>query len=308
MKIDRRVAVGIVAVAILIAVAFILAITYGKKASEFIYIRNIDIMAKDVNDSHATLEFVITVYRSEIVKNATLYVYVYDKRTDLLLRRDEVKIPERQSEGLNYIEVALPFEKDRSYTLKFLIVKDNKIADTRMASISGLDTLIPKDKRLKVTLKDADFQIAGVKDGKANVRVRFYVQSLEDYSDTTFHIKAIQAESNVLADESWLRMDIHKGKTVIIESNLTVPKDYNYMVKLEAWRNGSLLKTWIKYLNLAPTKTIPKETTEKKVKFEVSEFVRTPVPVPYTKTKAPGFDILACTIALAIALIWRKFK
>ncbi len=265
-------------------------------------------MVKDVNDSHATLEFIVTVYRSEIVKNATLRIYVYDRGTNLLLRRYEVKIPERRTEGLNEIDATLSFEKDRSYRLKFLIVKDNKIADARIMSLSGLDNLIPKDKRLKVTLKDVDFQVVGVNDGKVNVRVRFYVQSLEDYNDTTFHVKAIQAESNVLADESWLRTDIHKGKTAIIESNLTVPKDYNYVVKLEAWRNGSLLKTWIEYLNLAPTKTIPKETTEKKVKFEVSEFVRTPEPIPYTKTKAPGFEITACTIALAIALIWRKIR
>ncbi len=307
MKNNKRVAVGVAVVAILMAVAFVLAISYGMKSSEFIYIRNIDMMVKDVNESQATLNFIITVYRSEVVKNATLRIYVYDRNTNILLQWYAVKIPERQKEGLNKIDASLSFEKDKSYRLKFEIVKNNRIVDTRIMFLSGLDTLLPKDKQLKMTLKDVDFQIIGVNDKDANVRVRFYIQSMEDYNDITFHIKTIQAESNVLADECWLKENISKGKTVIVESNLTVPKDYNYAVKLEAWRNGSLLKTWVKYLNLAPTKTIPKETTEEKVKFEVSEFVRTPAPIPYPKSKAPGFEILASILALAIALLWRKF-
>ncbi len=307
MKNDMKIVVGIV-IAGLVLAALILAIAYGEPSQEFIYLRNIDMMVKDVNESHATLNFIVTVDRSEVVKNATLCIYVYDKITDLLLQRHKVRIPEKQIEGLNEIDVSLSFEKDRSYRLKFEILKNNKIVDTRILSLSGLDTLIPKDKRLKMTLKDVDFQVVGVKDNDVNVRVRFYVQSMEDYDDVTFHIKAIQAESNILADESWLKMNILKGKTLIIESNLTVPKDYNYAVKLEVWRNGSLLKTWLKYLNLAPTKTVPKEAKEERVKFEVSEFVRTPEPIPYPKTKAPGFEFVTCLMALTIALLCGRAK
>lgn len=307
MKNDMKIVVGIV-IAGLVLAALILAIAYGKPSQEFIYLRNIDMMVKNVNESHATLNFIVTVDRSKVVKNATLCIYVYDKITGLLLQRHKVRIPEKQTEGLNEIDVPLSFEKDRSYRLKFEILKNNKIVDTRILSLSGLDTLLPKDKRLKMTLKDVDFQVVGVKDDDVNVRVRFYVQSMEDYDDVTFHIKAIQAESNVLADESWLKMNILKGKTLIIESNLTVPKDYNYAVKLEVWRNGSLLKTWLRYLNLAPTKTVPKEAKEERVKFEVSEFVRTPEPIPYSKTKAPGFEFVTCLMALAIALLCGRAK
>ncbi len=306
MKNDMKIVVGMI-IAGLVLVALVFAIVHGKPSREFIYIRGVDVMVKNVNESHATLNFIVTVERSEVVKNATLCIYVYDKTTDLLLQRHRVRILERQNEGLNEIDVPLSLEKDRSYRLKFEILKNNKIADTRILSLSGLDTLLPKDKRLKMALKDVDFQVVGVKDDDVNVRARFYVQSMEDYGDTTFHIKAIQAESNVLADESWFKMNISKGKTLIIESNLTVPKDYNYAVKLEVWRNGSLLKTWVEYLNLAPTKTIPKEAKEERVKFEVSKFVRTPE-VPYPKTKTPGFEFLTCIMALAIALLCGRAK
>ncbi|RLI73568.1 hypothetical protein DRO97_07250, partial [Archaeoglobales archaeon] len=97
-------------------------------------------------------------------------------------------------------------------------------------------------------------------------------------------------------------------------------------IKLEVWRNGSLLKSWSKGLNLAPTKKIPENVTEEEVKFEVSEFVKpttyyegypmplpyptpTPTPVPYyAPKKQPGFEIVIGIIALGGAVVWRKLR
>jgi hypothetical protein len=190
-------------------------------------------------------------------------------------------------------------------------------------SLRGLDTLLPKEKELKMTLKDVDFQILNVFDNVTTIRARFYVEAMEDYDDAVFHIKAIQFESNVLADERWMEVSVEKGKTLLVESNLTVPKDYNYLVKLEVWRNDALLKTWGKGLNLAPTKRVPENVTEERVKFEVSQFVKTPMPM-YTPTplpvptptptpeyakvqpKAPGFEILLAMLAIGGAILWRR--
>ncbi len=182
-------------------------------------------------------------------------------------------------------------------------------------SLRGLTSLVPHNKQLKFNMKDVDFEIVRVKDNTATVLTRFYVDSMEDYTDTTFHIKAIQYESNVLADDRWLEMDVDKGKTVLVECNLTVPKDYNYLVKLEAWRQDSLVKTWSKGLNLAPKKEVPQNITEKKVEFEIEEFAReepTPAPVPTStprvtpETAVPGFEVILALFALGGILLWRK--
>jgi len=111
-----------------------------------------------------------------------------------------------------------------------------------------------------------------------------------------------------LADESWLNTNIQKGKTVLAEANLTVPKDYNYIVKIEVWRNGSMLKVWSSSLSLAPTKRIPKNITEEKVGFKVGEFVveKTPMPIRPSKTSTPGFEIPIAILALKGALILRR--
>jgi hypothetical protein len=322
---DNRVVLA--SIAVIFAVAMLLPlfvnVTGEKRVTpEFIRIEKIDIKAKEVNDSHATLEFVVTVYRSKIVNNASLITSVYDKKTNLLVQKLKAEIPKEGSEGLDEMSVTAVLEKDKEYNILFEIEKDKKIVSSRGMFLRGLDTLMPKDKELKMTLKDVDFQISDVKDDRVTVKARFYIETMENYNDTVFHIKAIQYESNVLADEKWFKMVVEKGKTVLVEGNLTVPKDYNYLIKLEVWRNGALLKSWSKGLNLAPTKRVPENVTEEKVRFEVSEFLKkmpTPMPmptstpefygvekVPAPKSATPGFEVVVCAVALGGALLWRS--
>ena len=62
--------------------------------------------------------------------------------------------------------------------------------------------------------------------------------------------------------------------TVVRSVQLVVPDEYNYMVVVELWRGDTMINTWEKPVLLAPTKTVPKESVEKKMNIEVSKFVR----------------------------------
>ncbi|AEA47862.1 DUF7490 domain-containing protein [Archaeoglobus veneficus] len=289
-----------------------------KPEREFVEIRNIEMKVDRVNESHAEITFIVSIYRSELVKNATLIISVYDRQTNLLLGKKAVDIAEKGDEGLSELNITLPFEKDRDYRIAFEIRKDNMPIQRKEMGLRGLETLVPPDKELKLVLKDVDFEITGVYGNKAIVKARFYIETMRDYDDVTFHVKAVQYESGVLANESWIELQkVEKGKTLLVESVLSVPKDYNYLVKIEAWRNGAMLKTWSKALNLAPTKTLPENITEEKVRFEIEEFVKgyrpvaTPAPttpvVYERKAQAPGFEILAA-IAAGGAVLWMRKK
>jgi hypothetical protein len=96
------------------------------------------------------------------------------------------------------------------------------------------------------------------------------------------------------------------------------------MVVVELWRGETLINTWEKPVLLAPTKTVPKESVEKKMNLEVSKFVRvagspagnigspaanyadygnagaTPMP------KEPGFEIIAGISALMVVFMLRR--
>ena len=289
--------------------------------TEFVEIRDIEMKVDSVNESHAEITFIASIYRSEIVKNATLIVSVYDKRTNLLLDKLAVEIAEKGKKGLSELNVTLSFEKDRDYRIAFEVRKNNMPVQKKEMGLRGLETLIPPEKELKLILRDVDFEIAGVENNKAVVKARFYIETMRDYEDITFHVKAVQYESGVLANESWIELQkVEKGKTLLVESVFSVPKDYNYLVKTEAWRNGAMLKTWSRALNLAPTKALPENVTEEKVRFEVEEFVKgyprsvaTPAPMPtrtppmqgYVEKPTPGFEILAA-IAAGGAVLWMR--
>lgn len=123
----------------------------------------------------------------------------------------ELPIPEKGQEGLEELNTTISFEKDKRYNIGFRLEKNRKITDTRWMSLKGLDTLLPKEKELKMTLKDVDFQVLNVFGNLTTLRARFYVEAMENYDDAVFHIKAIQYESNVLADERWMNVDVEKG-------------------------------------------------------------------------------------------------
>ncbi len=298
-------------VAIAISLIFIVAITLPlfadvSRVESRIWIENIDMKVGEVNESNANIIFIISLHSSKTLKNSTIVAKVYDRKTNLLLK--EIK----KAALSNNLNITISFEKDREYNILFKLLKDGKLMDSRGLSLRGLETLIPKNKELKVKLKDVDFEIADILGNKTKVRIRFYIEAMRDYSDTVFHIKAIQYESNILASEKWLKLNISKGKTIFIESNLTIPKSYNYLIKLEVWRNGSMLKSWYKSLNLAPTKKIPVNLTEKQMKFEVSEFVRSEAQKVYADyyqaKKAPGFEIFLAILSLGGAILWKRRK
>jgi hypothetical protein len=88
------------------------------------------------------------------------------------------------------------------------------------------------------------------------------------------------------------------------------------MMVVELWKGDVLVNTWEKALMLAPTKTVPKESQEKKMNIEVSRFVReggaAPVPgatmaaAAEAYPKEPGFEVIAAIAALILVIALRR--
>ncbi len=291
-------------VALTLALIFAVSISTAfmlPKGFQHPHIENVDVKIADVEDDYVDLLFSI---RLSEVNDATVKIATYDLKTGILLNESVVKAKSRE------INEILRFEKDRDYRVKISLEKDGKVVDRRYVNLRYLDTLIPKDRELKVILRDVDFRILGVDKDKVNVLARYYFDSLKDY-DVDFHVKVVQYESNVLTDERWVKVRLEKGKTNVVETNVTVINNYCYLVKLEAWRKNSIVKIWRSVLNLSPTKRIPKGFTEKEVKFEVEKFVSTPTPIPTpvvgeSKRALPGFELLTLITAGGVAFCLRR--
>ena len=307
-------------VAVILTAIFVISVVSAffipKETHEFFYIENVDVKVDKIGDDIVNLTFVVKIHRSDVLKNATLKLKVYDLKTGVLLEEKSVPVPEEDCRIMN---VSMPFEKDRDYRVRVILEKDGRSSQYTL-NLRNLETLIPKDRELKVVLRDVDFKVLTTEDDRVNVLIRFYFDSFRDY-DVRFHLKAVQNESNVLADEKWITATLRSGKTQIIETNLSVIKDYNYLIKLEAWRSGYMVKVWKAFLNLAPTKKIPANVKEEEVKFEVEKFAEkyggaigsvTPPPMPLGVAsergvyKTPGFESLILVIAGGVAVCLKR--
>ncbi|WP_457548589.1 DUF7490 domain-containing protein [Archaeoglobus sp.] len=301
---------------VIFAVSVVSAFFIPKETHEFFHIENVDVKVDKIGDDFVNLTFLIKIHRSEVLKNATLKLKVYDLKTGVLLKEKSVNVPEKDGRILN---VTMPFEKDKDYRIKVILEKDDR-RDQYTLNLRNLETLIPKDRELKVVLRDVDFKVLDVKGNRVNVLIRFYFDSLKNY-DVRFHLKAVQNESNVLADEKWIDATLRSGKTQIVETNISVIKDYNYLIKLEAWRGGYMVKVWKAFLNLAPTKKVPVNVKEEAVKFEVEKFAERYSGLKTSKTpqlkplgvssergvyKTPGFEALILIFAGGVAVCLKR--
>jgi len=277
-----------------------------KEEKGYVRLKNVEYSIKSVNDSHVVLNFTLTLEKTGSLRSFVLIAKKFDSQTGILLERRKIEL-EGDENDLLEVSTPIAFGKDRNYRIRFEGYRGKLTYFTKEFYISGLGSLIPEERKLLLEVKDTDFLVEGEESGKVKIKMRFYVYSMRQY-DVLFHIKTIQMESNLLANESWERSEIEAGKTFLLETEMSIPSDYNYIVKMEAWRDDMLLKKWEFPLKLSPTEIIPEKVKEKEIKLNVSEFVREPakypaeIPTP-VPPQTPGFEAVVAVLGiLAVAL------
>ncbi len=205
------------------------------------------------------------------------------------------------------------------YELKLLLFDNGSIRDSGSVNLRGLDVITPTSRRSGIVLNNIDFTVSGVSAGRVTITPDIYLENrgTEASENLKLIIKARQADSNLLADKTSSETGVIPSEATAVKSvKLEVPDQYNYMVVVELWKSDIMINSWEKPVLLAPTKTVPKESAEKKVNIEVSKFVREGTPAgapPYypqaaqTSTpKEPGFESLGAIIALMLVIILRR--
>ncbi len=299
---SKIVAGVVVAIILLSALAAILA----SRFESYAWIGDVDMKLENVNESHAAISLLVEV-RKKNINSFTLEAKIYEYQTDLLLDRIQ---EEFESADSDYEAVlTLPLEKTRDYRVELRLMQGENVFDSRQLTIRNLRSLIPESVKLDASMVGADFLLTNATNDSVRFKARFYVESVKDY-DVTARMKVVHTESNVLVDESWMNLTLKRGKTNIIEATFDVPNGYNYIVKLELWRNGKLVKVWKDAIKLAPTKVIPKDIEEEKVDFDVQKFIKDEVPSADMRAGAgmPGFEAVPAAMAVLGAAVWRKMR
>lgn len=287
----------------------------------YLSIREVDV--KPVEVTSARIEVNVTAYINHNggkTRDAVMLIRAINSETRLLESQVSAPIPETDSRLDKTLSVStnINVERNGGYELNILLFDNGSIRDSGTVNILGLNALIPGSKRSGVSLTNIDFTVGGVSAGKVSIKSDIYLENKgPDVSDNLkMIVKAREATSNLIADKKNAETGtIINESTVVRSVELEVPEGYNYMVVVELWRGDTIINTWEKPVLLAPTKTVPKESVEKKMNIEVSKFVREAgVPQGSSQGEAqrsnqpatPGFEIFAAISALLVMFILRR--
>lgn len=286
-------------------------------------IRELDVKPVEVTSSLIEINVTAYIYHIEgEARNATMLIRAINSNTGLHEAEVSTPIPESDSDKTVTASAKLKVERNGNYDLRILLYDNGSIRESGSVGIKGLNALTPAAKQNGVVVNNIDFIVAGASGGIASIRSDVYLENkwAEPSDNMNMIVKARQAESNLLADKKASETGVISGEATSVKSvQLDMPEGYNYMMVVELWKGNVLVNTWEKALMLAPTKTVPKESQEKKMNIEVSRFVReggaAPVPgvtmiapASYAATPKmePGFEAIAAAAALILVIALRR--
>lgn len=284
---------------------------YERLEAGYLKIIEVDVKPERVTSAEVVLN--VTAYINHDgfkTRNASMLLRAIKTQTGLLEAAVSKEIAEVDGSKTLAISQRITVSRERDYNIRILLFDDDRIADSGVVSLKGLEALIPESHRTGVGIKEMDFIVRGVSSGSVRIQADVYIENRASTSSESLQVlvKARQAESNLLADKIWIETGEIKNETMAVkESTLTVPEGYNYIVEATLWKKDILLGEWDKPLLLAPTKILPKEAVEKQMNIEVSKFVReegipspmaTPALYPTPAPKAPGFEMMLAIISL----------
>ncbi len=294
----------------------------------YLSIREVDVKPLGITDSFVDMN--ITAYLNHIggkTNNASMIIRAINRDNGLLINQGDSSIPEIKFDKTIIVYQNLRIDRDKNYEMKIFLFDNGTVQDSGSINIQGLSLLIPKSKDNKIVLNNIDFIVGGVDATRVSINPDIYLENTgsETSNNLKLIVKAREADSNLLADKTNTETgEINSEATVVKTVQLKVPDKYNYMVVVELWNGDILTNTWERPVLLAPTKTLPKESQEKKINIEVSKFVReqgavpavtetpspfTVVPTPAPTVKEPGFEIITGIVAMIIvSLIIRRYR
>lgn len=297
----------------------------------YLTIREVDVKPLDITDSFVDIN--ITAYLNHVggnTNNASMVIRAINRDAGLLISQGSTSIPETEFDKTILVNQNLRIDRDKNYELRIFLFDNGSVQDSGAINVQGLSVLTPKSKDNKIVMNNIDFIVGGVDASRVSINPDIYLENIgvDISKNLKLIVKAREADSNLLADKTTSDTgEIKSEATVIKTVQLKVPDKYNYMVVVELWNDDILTNAWERPVLLAPTKTLPKESQEKKVNIEVSKFVRegqmeTRIPVPTSTPspgyapdmgnvpgvkKEPGFEIIIGIVAILSVLIYRRY-
>ncbi len=278
----------------------------------------VDIGADQVKGSY--IDFNITTYienyGNSAARNVSLLLKAYNGQTDLLERQIRTRAGNVDADKTIGISQLLRLPKKGSYKIQVSLYDGDVRKTTQWRTISNLESLQPDVKDIGLEIDEVDFLVRNASNGKVIIENDIYVtnEGPDNSSEYDVLVKAREMDARLIADKKWARLKPIAPETTAVKSvNLSVPDQYNYVVEILIWSNGTVVKRDEGTVLLRPgTKLEEGEHIESK-SIDTGGF-ETAVEAPAEAQESwagermsqPGPGILVALAALTIAAIWRR--
>jgi hypothetical protein len=302
---------------ILIIISFSLAsggcLKDFREESNYI-ITDMEISADNIKSSY--VDFTISSYvenrGANSIENTTLMLKAFNRNTGLLELTQEKKVGIIKKDSTAIVDQSIRLPKKGSYRIEATLFEGEKKMAHSQILLSDLDNLVTDLEEVGIEVGNIDFIVKAVTDNGVVIESDIYLKNegADTSSSYKMLVKAREIDAGLLADKKWTSTGKIEPEATIIKSvNLTVPKNYNYVVEVVIWKGDSIIKTGEGYVQLNPQKTIDinQRVDSKKIRAEdflVEEEVEyeSRSSVETAEEMAPGFGLLTGLIATMFAI------
>ncbi|MFC7250343.1 PGF-CTERM sorting domain-containing protein [Halomicroarcula sp. GCM10025324] len=295
-------------------------------------LRETTVNATEVGGETVTLALDSRVaHRGGTARNVTVETRVVDTETGLVATTRRQSLGNVTGEREVSVTTDVTVEREGGYRMETIVYADGERRTTGRTEVRNVDALTPayaessvsfhRFENTDVPLRAISYRIESVADNRTtlNVSVYFTNRGDEPAGDLTLRLRARQADSNVIADETRLSVgQIRPGRTETIDAELTVPDGYNYWLDGILQSDGVIVATESAPANLDPQETLELNETRRDVGFQSGDFAEEPERERATEApereatiggSGPGFTAVAALAALlagTIALARRR--
>lgn len=262
-------------------------------------ITNVDMSSEKVRSSYVDLNITTELEsQSADSRNVSLLLKVYDKRTGFLEQQKSVFVGDVTENEVTFVPIEVSLSKADNYRLKLILYKGKELQRERSLDVSNLDSLISDVDNIGIEIGEVDFIVKDVVDSKVVLQADIYLsnEGLDLSDDYRMLVKAREMDASLLADKTWANTgSIVPETTKIVSVDLSVPKNYNYIVDVIIWNNDRIIKRGESVVQLSPDAVISKDTVVKKKIIDAEEFVMPAEEewdVSEEAAETPGFGIL----------------
>ena len=329
-------AVGVVAVALLVAavVPGVLADPTDRgplPPGRVTLADDLALAPSDVNGQTATLNVQTRLqHYGNAANNVTVRFRAVDAESGLVETTRTVEVGNLTRDGERTVEANLTVRREGGYRIETVVFRDTERVDSGTTTVRGLEALTPAYAETSVGFTDSDVlppvsvSVADTTDDRTTLSLSGSLTNRGDDPSENLQVTLLlrQADSNLVAGRQTVDVGtIRPGRTATVETELTVPSNYNYYVDAVLWKDGVMVDTARSAANLDPQRRIQVNESVEDVEFRVEDFEpgsgsdgrssadRGRETATTTETSSPGFGVGAAVVALlASALLVRRWS